>query len=129
PEVVLPVTAHPAFDKAAHYLGLRAVYAPVGADFRVDLDAVAAALSDQTILVVGSAPSFPQGVVDDITALARLAASRGILCHVDACVGGYFLPFLERLGTPVPSWDFRVPGVTSISADLHKFGYCARGAS
>jgi sphinganine-1-phosphate aldolase len=129
PEVVLPVTAHPAFDKAAHYLGLRAVYAPVGTDFRVDLDAVAGALGEQTILIVGSAPQFPQGVVDDIPRLARMAAERGILCHVDACVGGWFLPFLERLGEPVPPWDFRVPGVTSISADLHKFGYCARGAS
>jgi sphinganine-1-phosphate aldolase len=129
PEVVLPISAHPAFDKAAHYLGLRATYVPVGADFRVDLDAVRDALSDNTILIVGSAPSFPQGVIDDIPQLAKLAQERGILCHVDACVGGYFLPFLERLGAVVPAWDFRVPGVTSISADLHKYGYCARGAS
>jgi glutamate/tyrosine decarboxylase-like PLP-dependent enzyme len=129
PEVILPVSAHPAFSKAAHYLGLRAVYAPSAADFRVDLDAVRDALSDRTVLVVGSAPQFPQGVVDDIPQLARMAEERGILCHVDACVGGYFLPFLERLGEPVPPWDFRVPGVTSISADLHKYGYCARGAS
>jgi glutamate/tyrosine decarboxylase-like PLP-dependent enzyme len=129
PEVVLPVSAHPAFDKAAHYLGLRLVYVPVAADFRVDLNAVEAALSERTILVVGSAPSFPAGVIDDIPALARLAAARGILCHVDACVGGWFLPFLERIGEPVAPWDFRVEGVTSISADLHKYGYCARGAS
>jgi glutamate/tyrosine decarboxylase-like PLP-dependent enzyme len=128
-EVILPVSAHPAFDKAAHYLGLRPTYVPVGADYRVDVNAVESALSPKTILVVGSAPSFPQGVIDDIPALARLASSRGILCHVDACVGGYFLPFLERLGTPLPLWDFRVEGVTSISADLHKYGYCARGAS
>lgn len=128
-EVVLPVSAHPAFDKAAHYLGLRAIYVPVGADYRVDLNGVEAALSDRTVLVVGSAPSFPQGVIDDIPQLAALASSRGILCHVDACVGGWFLPFLERIGEPVAPWDFRVPGVTSISADLHKYGYTARGAS
>ena len=128
-EVLLPASAHPAFDKAAHYLGLKARHIPVGADFRVDLDRVEEALSDKTALVVGSAPSFPQGVVDDIPALARMAGARGILCHVDACVGGYFLPFLERLGAPVPPWDFRVEGVTSISADLHKYGYAARGAS
>jgi glutamate/tyrosine decarboxylase-like PLP-dependent enzyme len=128
-EVLLPASAHPAFDKAAHYLGLRARHIPVGSDFRVDLNRVEEALSDKTAIVVGSAPSFPQGVVDDIPELARLASARGILCHVDACVGGYFLPFLERLGTPVPPWDFRVEGVTSISADLHKYGYTARGAS
>jgi glutamate/tyrosine decarboxylase-like PLP-dependent enzyme len=129
PEVILPASAHPAFHKAAHYVGLTALYAPVGADFRVDVNAVEDAITDDTILIVGSAPSFPQGVIDDIPALAKLASSRGLLCHVDACVGGYFLPFLERLGTPVRPWDFRVPGVTSISADLHKYGYCARGAS
>ncbi len=128
-EVVLPVSAHPAFDKAAHYLGLRTVYVPVGADYRVDLDAVKDAIGDRTVLVVGSAPSFPQGVIDDIPQLAALAQERGVLCHVDACVGGYFLPFLERIGEPVRPWDFRVPGVTSISADLHKYGYTARGAS
>ena len=128
-EVVIPVSAHPAFDKAAHYLGLELIYVPVGPDYRVDLDAVKDALSERTVLVVGSAPSFPQGVIDDIPALAKLAEERGILCHVDACVGGYFLPFLERLGEPVAPWDFRVPGVTSISADLHKYGYTARGCS
>jgi len=129
PEVVLPVSAHPAFHKAAHYLGLHPIYAPLGVDYRVDVAAVAGALTERTVLVVGSAPSFPQGVIDDIPALAALAAERGILCHVDACVGGFFLPFLERLGAPVRPWDFRVPGVTSISADLHKYGYAARGAS
>jgi glutamate/tyrosine decarboxylase-like PLP-dependent enzyme len=128
-EVILPVSAHPAFDKAAHYLGLTLKYIPVANDFRVDLDQVEAALSDKTILIVGSAPSFPQGVIDDIPQLAKMAHDRGILCHVDACVGGYFLPFLERIGRPVPPWDFRVEGVTSISADLHKYGYTARGAS
>jgi glutamate/tyrosine decarboxylase-like PLP-dependent enzyme len=129
PEVVIPVSAHPAFDKAAHYLGLRLIYVPQAADFRVDLSAMESAISERTILLVGSAPSFPQGVIDDIPAIARMASERGLLCHVDACVGGYFLPFLERIGEPVPAWDFRVPGVTSISADLHKYGYTARGAS
>ena len=131
PEVVLPLSVHPAFDKAAHYLGLRAIYTPVlgDNDFRADVTAMRAAVGPNTVLLVGSAPSFPQGVIDDIPAIAALAAEHGALCHVDACVGGFFLPFLERIGEPVPAWDFRVPGVTSISADLHKYGYTARGAS
>jgi glutamate/tyrosine decarboxylase-like PLP-dependent enzyme len=129
PEVVLPVTVHPAFDKAAHYLGLRPIYTPVGKDFRADVDAMRAAVTDRTILLVGSAPSFPQGVIDPIAEIAALAQERGLLCHVDACVGGLFLPFLARLGELVPAWSFEVPGVTSISADLHKYGYTARGAS
>lgn len=129
PEVVVPVSAHPAFHKAAHYLGLKVVHTSIDESFRADIQATADAITDATILVVGSAPSFPQGVIDPIPELAALAHGRGILCHVDACVGGYFLPFLERIGEPVPAWDFRVPGVTSISADLHKYGYAARGAS
>ncbi len=129
PEMVLPVTAHPAFDKAAHYFGVKPVHIPVGEDLRADVDAARAALSDDTVLVVGSAPCYPFGTIDPIPELAALAQERGIGCHVDACLGGYLLPFLERLGHSVPTWDFRVPGVTSISADLHKYGFSARGAS
>jgi len=129
PEMLLPATAHPAFDKAAHYFGLRAVRVPVAADFRADPAALEAALSPNAILIVGSAPSYPQGVVDPIAELAALARQRDILCHVDACVGGFILPFVRKLGYPVPDFDFRVPGVTSISVDLHKYAYAAKGAS
>ena len=129
PEMVLPSSAHAAFAKASHYFGVRSVRVPVGPDWRADVDAMAAAVNDNTVLVVGSAPTYPQGVVDDIPALAALARERGILCHVDACLGGLILPFLERLGHVERPWDFRVDGVTSISADLHKYGYAPKGAS
>ncbi len=129
PEMVLPATAHPAFDKAGHYFGVKPVHVPVAADFRADVAAMASAINERTILVVGSAPSYPHGVVDPIPALAQVAQERGLLCHVDACVGGFVLPFARKLGYPVPPFDFSVPGVTSISADLHKYGYAAKGAS
>jgi glutamate/tyrosine decarboxylase-like PLP-dependent enzyme len=129
PEMVLPTSAHAAFAKAAHYFGVRAVRVPVRDDWRADVDATAAAITPNTVLVVGSAPGYPQGVVDPIPELAALAAERGILCHVDACVGGFLLPFLERLGHFDKPWDFRVEGVTSISADLHKYGYAPKGVS
>ncbi len=129
PEVVLPASAHPAFDKAAHYFGLKLVRTPVREDFRADVAAMAQAITPRTVMLVGSAPSYPQGVVDPIADIAALAQENGLLCHVDACVGGMMLPFVERLGYPVPAWDFRVPGVTSISVDLHKYGYAAKGAS
>ena len=129
PEVVLPSTAHPAFDKAAHYFGLKLLRVPVSGDFRADVEAMRRAITYDTVLVVGSAPSYPHGVVDPIAKLAKLAQERKILCHVDACVGGMMLPFVRKLGYPVPDWDFRVPGVTSISVDLHKYGYAAKGAS
>ncbi len=130
PRMVLPVTAHPAFHKAAHYLGVEV--APVAVDpgtFRADPAAVAAAITPDTVLVVASAPSYPQGVVDPVAEIAALAASRGVLCHVDACVGGWLLPWLARAGAVVPPFDLSVPGVTSISCDLHKFGYAPKGAS
>jgi len=129
PEMVLPVTAHPAFEKGAHYFGVKPVHIPVSEDFRADVEAARAAVTDNTVLVVGSAPCYPYGVVDPIPELAALAQERGIGCHVDACVGGFFLPFMRRLGYEVPPFDFSVPGVTSISADLHKYGYAARGSS
>lgn len=129
PEMVLPSTAHPAFDKAAHYFGVKAVRVPVGSDFRADVEAMRQAINLDTVLVAGSAPSYAQGVVDPIVELAGLARQRGILCHVDACVGGMMLPFVRRLGYAVTPFDFGVPGVTSISVDLHKYGYAAKGAS
>jgi glutamate/tyrosine decarboxylase-like PLP-dependent enzyme len=127
--MVLPATAHPAFDKAGHYFGVKPVRIPVLSDFRADVEAVRAAITPNTILLVGSAPSYPQGVVDPIGDLARIAQERGLLCHVDACVGGFMLPFVRKLGYPVPDFDFSVAGVTSISVDLHKYAYAAKGAS
>ena len=129
PEMVVPVSAHPAFAKAAHYLGMELRRAPLAADLRVDVAGVEGLLSEQTALVVGSAPNYPYGVVDPIPELAALAAARGISFHTDSCLGGFMLPFLEKLGEPVPPFDFRVPGVTTLSADVHKYGYCVKGAS
>ena len=129
PTVVVPATAHPALAKACHYLDVTEVRVPVAPDRRADLAATAAAVDERTALVVGSAPCYPYGVVDPIGDLAALAAERGALCHVDACLGGWLLPFLERLGEPTPPWDFRVEGVTSLSADIHKYGWCTKGAS
>jgi len=129
PEMILPLTAHPAFEKAAHYFGVKPVHTPVDGGFRADVAAVRAALTPNTILIVGSAPSYPQGVVDPVGELAQIAHESGILCHVDACVGGFMLPFVRKLGYPAPDFDLSVPGVTSLSADLHKYAYTAKGAS
>ena len=127
--LVIPRSAHPAFDKAAHYLGLEIVRVPVAADLRADVAAMAAAIGPRTLMIVGSAPCFPYGLVDPIEALSDLAQERGVWLHVDACVGGYFAPFAKMNGVDVPAFDFAVPGVRSISADLHKYGYAAKGAS
>ncbi len=129
PEMVVPASAHAAFHKAAHYFGIRLHKVPVRDDWRADVDAMAAHVGPNTVLVVGSAPQYPQGVVDPIPELAALAAEAGASFHTDACMGGFFLPFVEELGHDVPPWDFRVDGVTTISADLHKLGYAPKGAS
>jgi glutamate/tyrosine decarboxylase-like PLP-dependent enzyme len=129
PEIVLAESAHAAFHKSAHLFGMRTVTTPVAADWTADVDAMAAAVGPDTALVVGSAPQYPQGVVDPIPAIAELAASVGANCHVDACMGGFVLPFAERLGRDVTPWDFRVEGVHSISADVHKLGYAPKGVS
>ena len=129
PEMVVPSTIHPAFDKAAHYFGVKLVKIPVGTDFRADVRGMTKAIGRKTIGIVASAPQYPHGVVDPIAELGAVALERGIPMHVDACVGGFMLPWLERLGRTIPKWDFRVPGVTSISADLHKYGYASKGAS
>jgi len=128
-DLVIPRSAHPAFDKAAHYLGLRIVRVPVAADLRADVAAMRAAIGPRTLMIVGSAPCFPYGLVDPIRELSDVALERNVWLHVDACVGGYFAPFARMNGVPVPDFDFEVPGVRSISADLHKYGYAAKGAS
>lgn len=129
PELVVPTTIHPAFDKASHYFGVKLVKVPVGPDFRADVRAMAKAITWRTIGLCASAPQYAHGVVDPIAELGELAQKKKLPLHVDACVGGFILPWLERLGRPVPRWDFRVPGVTSISADLHKYAYAGKGAS
>lgn len=129
PNVVLPTSAHAAFEKGCYYFGLESRRVPVGADWRADVAAMEAAVDENTVLVVGSAPQYPQGVIDDIPAIAAIADARGVNCHVDACMGGVTLTYLARLGHQIPPWNFSVPGVTSISVDLHKFGYTAKGAS
>lgn len=129
PEMILSCTAHPAFLKAAQYFDLNPVIVPVDADYRVDLQAVRNACNSSTILIVGSAPTFSHGVVDPVPELGEIALEHGTGLHVDACLGGFMLPFLRKLGYETPSFDFSVPGVTSISADLHKYAYSAKGAS
>lgn len=129
PEMVIAESAHAAFHKAAHLFGVTVRKTPVLADWTADVEAMAAAVNENTVLLVGSAPQYPQGVVDPIPAIAALAAEVGANCHVDACMGGFVLPFAEMLGREVPPWDFRVPGITSISADIHKLGYAPKGAS
>jgi len=129
PNVVLPTSAHAAFEKGCYYFGLESRRVAVRDDWRADADAMADAIDDDTVLVVGSAPQYPQGVVDPIADIAALAAERDINCHVDACMGGVTLTYLARLGYDITPWNFTVPGVTSISVDLHKFGYTAKGAS
>ncbi|RME73448.1 MAG: aspartate aminotransferase family protein, partial [Planctomycetota bacterium] len=129
PEIVAPSTVHVAFDKAAHYFGLRIRYVEVDEQFRAIPERVERAIGRNTILVVASAPQYPHGSVDPIAEIGAIAERRGVPFHVDACVGGFMLPWLERLGVQLPVFDFRVPGVTSMSADVHKYGYAPKGAS
>jgi glutamate/tyrosine decarboxylase-like PLP-dependent enzyme len=129
PAMVVPSTAHPAFIKAGELLRVRTVIVPVGPDLVADVDATAAAIDDDTILLAASAPAFPYGLVDPVAELGALAKDRDLGLHVDACLGGFVLPFIRSLGYAVPPFDFSVNGVTSISADLHKYGYGAKGTS
>ena len=129
PRMVLPTTAHAAFHKAAHYYGVEAVLVPVDPDFRADAEAMAAAIDDNTVLVVASAPSYAHGVVDPVTEIAAAAAAQRVRCHVDACIGGWVLPYATRLGRVVAPWTFAVEGVTSISVDTHKYAYAPKGTS
>ena len=129
PNMVLATSAHAAFEKASHYFDVESRRVPVRDDFSADTDALADAVDDRTVMVVASAPSYPQGVIDPVPDIAAMASERGILCHVDACLGGFILPFLSRLGHLDKRWDLTVAGVTSISADLHKYGYATKGVS
>ena len=129
PEMIVPVTAHVALDKAAHLLGVRLVKAPLRDDWRVDVDWVRDHVTDKTVALVGSAPNYAHGMIDPIEDLGAIALEHDIGFHVDGCLGGFILPWGEKLGYPIPRFDFRVPGVTSISADTHKYGYALKGTS
>ncbi len=128
-KIIVPQSVHPAFDKACHYFELDIVKAPLRPDYRVDVAALEKLIDDRTVLLVGSAPQYPQGVIDPIAELGQLALKNNTLLHVDGCVGGVLLPFFKKHGAQIADFDFSVPGVTSISADLHKYGYAAKGAS
>jgi sphinganine-1-phosphate aldolase len=127
--IVLPYSAHPAFSKAARLMDIELRRIPVTANYRADVAAMARAIDAETMMLVGSAPCFSYGTIDPIADLGRLAQELGLWLHVDACVGGYIAPFAAKAGFSVPAFDFAVPGVTSISADLHKFGFCPKPAS
>ncbi|MEM9731220.1 MAG: aspartate aminotransferase family protein [Myxococcota bacterium] len=129
PKIIAPTSAHPAFVKAAYLLDMDITFTALRDDWRADPQAIADAIDDDTVILVGSAICYPYGVVDPIEDIAGLADEHGLLMHVDACLGGFMLPFVEKLGHEVPVWDFRAKGVTSISADIHKYGYAAKGAS
>ena len=129
PEMVLPVTAHVAWFKAAEYFNVRVRRLPLDAALRPDLHRLPRLINRRTILVLGSAPEYPHGTIDPIEAMGKIAQDKRVPLHVDACVGGFILPFVEKNGRPLPTWDYRVPGVTSISADIHKYGFAAKGAS
>lgn len=129
PEILVPESAHPAFLKAGQYFDVKAVPIPLNTSFEVDCSSLRDCITDNTICLVASAPSFAQGIIDPILELGTLAQEHGIGLHVDACLGGFLLPFLKKLGYPVPHIGFQIPGVTSISVDLHKNGYTAKGAS
>ena len=127
--LVMPYSAHPAFDKAAILMDLEVRRVAVGSDLVADVTAMGQAIDDDTVMLVGSAPSFPYGLMDPIEALGEVAAETGVWFHVDACVGGYIAPFVRMNGASIAPFDFEVPSVSSMSADLHKYGYCAKGAS
>lgn len=129
PELVAPVTIHPAFNKAADYLGLKIVQIPVDEGFRADVKAMEEAITANTIMLAATAVTYPQGVIDPITEIGALADGKNLWFHVDGCLGGYMLPFLRKLGCPIPPFDFSVPGVKSLSADIHKYGYVSKGVS
>ncbi len=129
PEMIIPETAHVAWDKGAEYFGVKIRRAPLASDWGVDVKAVEKMVNKNTVMILGSAPEYPHGIIDPIEALGKIAKKHNIPLHVDSCVGGYILPFIEMNGGEVPLWDFRVEGVTSISADIHKYGFAAKGAS
>jgi len=129
PEMVVPVTIHPAFHKAAHYLGIKVVSVPVDQNFEADVDAMRANITPNTIALAGSAGNYPYGVIDPLAKLSDLALEHRIGLHVDGCLGGFILPWIEKLGYEIPPFDFRLPGVTTMSCDTHKYGYALKGTS
>ena len=129
PEIILPTTAHVAFDKAAAYFGLKIKRLQLDKNYRADLSKLSKMINPNTAAVVMSAPQYPHGVIDPIKEACQITSKANIPLHVDACMGGFILPWLEKIGEPIPPWDFRVEGVTSISLDVHKYGYCPKGAS
>lgn len=129
PNIVMPVSAHPAFDKSAIVMDVDIRRSPLGANRRADAAALTGLLDENTMAIVGSAPCFPHGVIDPISELSDIARERNIWLHVDACVGGWIAPFFKRTGRKIPDFDLGLPGVRSISADLHKFGFCPKPAS
>ena len=129
PEVIIPVTAHVALEKAGHLLGIKVLKAPLTSDWVVDVDWVRAHITKKTVALVGSAANYAHGLIDPIEQLAEIAREHDLGLHVDGCLGGFILPWGERLGLEIPRFDFRVPGVTSISADTHKYGYALKGTS
>jgi sphinganine-1-phosphate aldolase len=129
PELIAPLTVHPAFNKAADYLGLKIVQTPVDASFRADVGAMEEAITENTIMVAATAVTYPQGVIDPIPEIGALAAGKNLWFHVDGCLGGFMLPFLKKLGYEIPPFDFSVAGVRSLSADIHKYGYVSKGVS
>jgi sphinganine-1-phosphate aldolase len=129
PEMVLPVTAHVAWFKASEYFGVKVRLLPLDKNLRAETSKLPRLVNRNTVMILGSAPEYPHGTIDPIEAFSDVALKRNIPLHVDACVGGFILPFMEMNGRTLPLWDYRVPGVTSISADIHKYGYAAKGAS
>jgi len=129
PEMVVPVTIHPAFQKAAHLFGIKVRSVPVGKDQRVRAKDMKKRINRNTIMLAASAPQYAHGVLDPIEDIGKIAQKKKLPFHVDGCFGGFMLPWIEKLGYKLDKWDFRVPGVTSISADVHKYGYAAKGAS
>ncbi|XP_051122595.1 sphingosine-1-phosphate lyase [Andrographis paniculata] len=129
PEMIIPVSAHSAYDKAAQYFKIKLWRVPVDQDFRADVKAIKKRINKNTILIIGSAPGYPHGIIDPIEELGELASAHGICLHVDLCLGGFVLPFARKLGYPVPPFDFSVQGVTSISVDVHKYGLAPKGTS
>jgi sphinganine-1-phosphate aldolase len=129
PEMVVPMTIHPAFNKAAHYLGIKVISVPVDQNFEADVEAMRAKITPNTIAVAGSAGNYPYGVIDPLTKLSDLALEHQIGMHVDGCLGGFILPWIEKLGYEIPPFDFRLPGVTTMSCDTHKYGYALKGTS
>ncbi len=129
PEMILPTTAHAAFDKASQYFNIKQVKIPVTGNYSADISAIKRAINNNTVVIVGSAPSFPHGTFDPIKEMSDIALKHGIGFHTDCCLGGFVVPFAEKLGYKVPVVDFRLPGVTSMSVDTHKYGYAAKGTS